>query len=111
MKYIHAILIYDGIYDCKGIQALKVEFDRLESANFVQVLCKHFSKIYISFSKVISSFLRKCLFFSILAFFTRYYGFLSFSYCVGVVAAHVQVVSHRPVFCTEYTKNELNRKI
>ena len=62
MKYIHAILIYDGIYDCKGIQAWKVEFDRLESANFVQVLCKLFSKIYISFSKVIPFFQRKCLF-------------------------------------------------
>ena len=62
MKYIHAILIYDGIYDCKGIQAWKVEFDRLESANFVQVLCKHFSKIYINFSKVISPFQRKCPF-------------------------------------------------
>ena len=62
MKYIHAILIYDGIYDCKGIQALKVEFDRLERANFVQVLCKHFSKIYINFSKVIFPFQRKCPF-------------------------------------------------
>lgn len=62
MTQIDVILLFDGITLLQGIAEEKEKCNASASANFVQVLCKHFSKIYISFSKVISFFQRKCLF-------------------------------------------------
>ena len=59
--------------------------------------CKSCASIFLRFTSIFRKlfllFKENAFFLSILAFFIWYYGFLSFSYCVGVVAAHVQAAS------------------
>ena len=76
MTQIDVILLFDGITLLQGIAEEKEKCNASASANFVQVLCKHFPLFYIIFSKVIPTFARKTLFFAILArFFTIFWLF------------------------------------
>ena len=74
MTQIDVILLFDGITLLQEIAEEKEKCNA--SANFVQVLCKHFPLFYIVFSKVIPTFARKTLFFAISArFFTIFWLF------------------------------------
>ena len=76
MTQIDVILLFDGITLLQGIAEEKEKCNASASANFVQVLCKHFPLFYIVFSKVIPTFARKTLFYAILArFFTIFWLF------------------------------------
>ena len=76
MTQIDVILLFDGITLLQEIAEEKEKCNASASANFVQVLCKHFPLFYIVFSKVIPTFARKTLFFAISArFFTIFWLF------------------------------------
>ena len=76
MTQIDVILLFDGTTLLQGIAEEKEKCNASASANFVQVLCKHFPLFYIVFSKVIPTFARKTLFYAILArFFTIFWLF------------------------------------
>ena len=57
MTQIDVILLFDGITLLQEIAEEKEKCNA--SANFVQVLCKHFPLFYIVFSKVIPNFAQK----------------------------------------------------
>lgn len=59
MTQIDVILLFDGITLLQGIAEEKEKCNASASANFVQVLCKHFPLFYIVFSKVIPNFAQK----------------------------------------------------
>ena len=65
MTQIDVILLFDGITLLQGIAEEKEKCNASASANYVQVLCKHFLLFYIVFSKVIPNFARKMPFFAI----------------------------------------------
>ena len=59
MTQIDVILLFDGITLLQGIAEEKEKCNASASANFVQVLCKHFPLFYSVFSKVIPNFAQK----------------------------------------------------
>ena len=112
MTQIDVILLFDGITLLQGIAEEKEKCNASASANFVQVLCKHFPLFYIVFSKVIPTFARKTLFYAILArFFTIFWLFSGSFWSWGGRGRKFKSCHSDQHFVWNEQKIEPNRKI